>query len=227
MSGMSNQAYLSIGCKDFPEERMLEVFGNFLSTVPFSASKPGFTHLLIRAVDFAETPVLEQDMRAVPLDSAGIIEMARNYLHSDCSLEVGADWDLWVFEGERDRWQNLPQPLELTCYGENFADGFWRENGHLAANLGFEHLFTGHAGLLGFHQSAPHAPESPEEARFLASMKRPANLLTYGDKTRENIRKLFDWVHRIEKAVPVKSIRLWSEGEENLEARLEEILAAR
>jgi hypothetical protein len=178
-------------------------------------------------VDFAETPVLEQDMRAVPLDPAGIIEMAKDHLHSDCALEVRADSDLWVFEGEPGRWQHLPQPLELSCYGEDFADGFWRENGHLGANLGFEHLFTGHAGLLGFHQSAPALPESPEEARFLASMGQPGNLQMYKDKTRENIRKLFDWVRQIEKGVPVERIRLWSEGEENFEARLEEILAAR
>ncbi len=182
---------------------------------------------MIRAVDFAETPVLEQDMRAVPLDPTGIIEMAKDHLHSDCALKVRADWDLWVFEGEPGRWQHLPQPLELSCYGEDFADGFWRENGHLGANLGFEHLFTGHAGLLGFNQSAPVPPESPEEARFLASMEQPANLQMYKDKTRENIRKLFDWVRQIEKALPVERIRLWSEGEENFEARLEEVLAAR
>ena len=206
---------------------MLELFSNFLSTVPVSASKPGFTHLLIRAVDFAETPILEQDMRAVPLDSAGIIAMARDHLQSDCSLEVRADWDLWVFEGEPGRWQNLPQPLELACYGENFADSYWRESGHLGAKLGFEHLFTGHAGLLGFRQASPAAPATPEEARFLASMEQPANLQMYRDKTRENIRKLFDWVRRIEEAVPIERVRAWSEGEENFEARLEEILAVR
>ena len=227
MLRMSNQAYLSIWCKDFPEERMLEVYGNFLATVPLSAFRPGFTHLVIRAVDFAETPILEQDMRAVPLDPAGIIDMTKDHLHSDIALEVRADWDLWVFEGDPGRWQNLPQPLELTCYGEDFADAFWRENGHLEVNLGFEHLFTGHAGLLGFRQTPPAAPASPEEARFLASMEQPANLQMYRDKTRENIRTLFEWVRLIEKAVPVERIRPWSEGEENFEARLEEILAAR
>ena len=81
--------------------------------------------------------------------------------------------------------------------------------------------------MLGFHQSAPALPENPEEARFLASMGQPGNLQMYKDKTRVNIRKLIDWVRQIEKAVPVERIRLWSEGEENFEARLEEILAAR
>jgi hypothetical protein len=34
-------------------------------------------------------------------------------------------------------------------------------------------------------------------------------------------------VRRIEKASTVARVKLWSEGEENFEARLEEILAAR
>jgi hypothetical protein len=227
MCAMSNHAYLSIWCKDFPEERILERFGAFLATVPFSAIKPGFSHLVIRALDFTETPVLEQDLRSLPLDAAGIVEIAKDHLHSDCAYEVRADWDLWVFDGEQGRWQHLPQPLGLSCYGEDFDDAYWQENGHLEANLGFEHLFTGHGGLLGFRQSGKAAPQSAEEARFFASMEQPANLQMYQDKTRDNIRQLLEWVRRIEKALPVAQVRLWSEGEENFEARLEEILAAR
>ena len=56
-------------------------------------------------------------------------------------------------------------------------------------------------------------------------MSQPANLREYQEKTRENIRKVFDWMQRIEGAVPVERTRLWSEGEENFEARIEEILA--
>jgi hypothetical protein len=58
-------------------------------------------------------------------------------------------------------------------------------------------------------------------------MKLPANLQTYKDNTRENIKRVFDWVRRIETELPVDRVKLWSEGEENLEARMEEIIAAR
>jgi len=205
---------------------MLELFDAFLKTIPFSASQPGFAHLLIRAVDFAENPILEEDLRASPLDANGIIELAKEHLHSDSSYEVRAQWDLWIFEQESGRWQNLPQPMELCCHGTDFDGGFWRENGHLEAELGFEHLFTGHARMLGFRQSPREAPQSPEEARFLASMEQPVNLQMYLEKTRENIRKLFTWVRAIENTLPVERVRLWSEGEENFEARLEEIVAS-
>lgn len=226
MAAMSNQAYLSIWCKDFPEERILERFGSFLATVPFSATKPGFTYLVIRAVDYTEVPLLEQDLRSAPLDAEGIVEIAQDHLHSDCSYEVRSQWDLWAFDSEIGRWQLQPQTLELFCHGEDYDDGFWRENGHLEASLGFEHLFTGHAGLLGIRRIAKSLPQSPEEQQFLASMANPGNLQMYQEKTRENIRKLLDWIRRIEKVVPVERAQLISEGEENFEVRMEEILAA-
>jgi hypothetical protein len=224
---MSNQAYLSIWSKDFSELRSLEQFGALLATVPFSASAPGFDYLVIRAVDSTESPVLEQDLRAVPLDAASVIEIAKNHLNSDCAYEVRSNWDLWTFDDATARWQILPQPLELFAHGEDYNDGFWREFGHLEVNLGFEHFFTGHAGLLGFRQTEKAPAQSPEEARFLQAMERPENLRNYQEKTTDNIRRLLEWVRRIEKAVPVERLRLWSEGEENFEARIEEILAAR
>jgi hypothetical protein len=224
---MSNQSYLSVWCKDFPEERILELFGAFLGTVPFSVTRPGFTHLTIRAVDASEVPILEQDLRAVPLDAASILEIARDHLHSDCCYEVSCHWDLAIFDGATGKPKSEPQPIEIACHGEDYDDGIWRENGHFEVNFGFEHFFTGHAGLLGMRQRGHAAPQSAEEARFLEAMAWPENLEKYQESTRDNIRKLLDWVRRIEQAVPVERVRLWSEGEENLEARLDEILAAR
>jgi hypothetical protein len=228
MGAMSNQAYLSIWCKDFSEERMMERFGEFLGTVPFSAGKPGFTYLTIRAVDPSETPIYEQDLRSVPLDPAGIVELSKDQLHSDCAYEAQSHWDLWSFEpGNTSGWRDEPQPLELIAYGEDYDGGAWQENGHLQANLGFEHFFTGHAGLLGIRQGARAAAQSPEEARFLEAMAWPENLEKYQEKTRENIRRLLEWMRQVEHTIPEGRVRLWSEGEDNFEARLEEILAAR
>jgi hypothetical protein len=225
---VANQAYMSVWCKNFGEDQMLEQFRAFLDTVSFSEKKPGFTHFMIRAVDASEAPLLEHDLRAVPLDAAGVIEMAQDHHHSDSSYEVRANWDLWVFDANSAKWQSEAQALEILCHGEDYDDAFWRENGHIEVNFGFEHLFTGHAGLLGIRRAARGAAaESPEEARFFEAMAWPENLQSYQEKTRENIRKLLDWVRQIEKAIPVERIRLWSEGEENFESRLEEILAAR
>jgi hypothetical protein len=55
----------------------------------------------------------------------------------------------------------------------------------------------------------------------------PNNLKEYHAKTRENIKQLFSWVEAIERALPVERSELWSEGEENFEARLDAIVARR
>jgi len=38
---------------------------------------------------------------------------------------------------------------------------------------------------------------------------------------------LYSWIEGIERALPVERSELWSEGEENFEARLDAILAQR
>lgn len=224
---MANQAYLSVICREFPEERIPERLGAFLQTVPFSASKPGFTRLTIRAVDDSESPVLEQDLRSTPLDADGIVEMVREQPHSDCSYEVECFWDLATVDTGTGKSKVEPHSLQIICRGEDYDDGIWRERGHFEVELGFEHFFTGHAGLLGSGSRERTPAQSPEEARFLEAMAWPENLDRYQEKTRENIRKLLDWVRRIENAAPVERAWLWSEGEENFESRLEEIVAAR
>jgi hypothetical protein len=222
-----DQAYLSVWCKDFPEELILERFGAFLGTVPFSATLPGFAYLTIRAIDSAETPVLEQDLRAAPLDAASVIELVRDHVHADCSYEVRAYHDLSVLDESSAKWKKEPQPIDVSCFGEDYADGVWRENGHFLINLGFEQYFTGHAGLLGVEQIRRPVAETPEEARLLELMAWPENLEKYQKETRENIRALLDWTTRIEKELPLSRLQLWSEGDDKFAERMDEILASR
>jgi len=224
---VANQAYLSVICKNFAEDRILDYFGAFLGTVPFSASRPGFHFLTVRAVDASQPPILEQDLRMTPLDAAGIAQLATEQCHGDCAYEAGCFWDLATFDTTSGKSKTEPQALDIICRGEEYEDGEWRDRGHFEVVLGFEHLFTGHAGLLGAGNGKKAAAQSLEEARFLEVMAWPENLDKYQQRTRENIRKLLDWVARIEKALPVERAWLWSEGEENFEARIEEIVAAR
>jgi len=65
------------------------------------------------------------------------------------------------------------------------------------------------------------------EQTFRQWMAVSANLKEYHAKTRENIQQLFRWVEAIEQALPVGRSELWSEGEENFEARLDAIAAQR
>jgi hypothetical protein len=58
-------------------------------------------------------------------------------------------------------------------------------------------------------------------------MSQPGNLKEYHARTRDNIQQVFKWMEAVESALPVERSELWSEGEENFEARLDAILAQR
>lgn len=223
---MSNRAYLSLWCRDYDETVMLDRFASLLETAPLSQTHPGFASLTIRAVGPDEAPLIERDLRAATVGADGVIERAREFLHSDCCYEVQAFWDLWTYRSAADQWQRGPEPLEILCLGEQYDDEAWREMGHFWIHAGFEHLFTGHAGMLGSVAVEPFA-QDPAEAEFLGRMTQPGRLSDYREKTQENIRKLMGWVEQIDRALPVDRWRLWSEGEENFEARMESILAGR
>lgn len=206
---------------------MLSHFEHFLATVPLSSGPLGFTELTIRAVDAAETPLEEFDLRGQVMTPQDIVELTREHHSGDVGYEVSARWDLWIREMETASWKKKPEKLELACYGPEYDNGISGESGHFLADLGFEHLFTGHAGLLTPESTRVSPPEHPDEARFLMWMSQPQNLREYQEKTRENIEKLMGWMRAVEESLPVERVRLWSEGEENFEARLDEILAVR
>ncbi|HUJ39912.1 MAG TPA: hypothetical protein VLW54_05150 [Candidatus Acidoferrales bacterium] len=201
----------------------------FLSTVPFSRVRPGFTQLVLRAVDMAEPPIIERDLRSAPAQPGAIAESLGESLQMDSALELEAWWDLWVFDIATGLWAEQPQRLEILCHAPEFEDGMWRDAGHFSAGLGFEHLFTGHAGLLGNGGSGPAgraAPQHPAEEEFLRRMTDPARLHEYAERTRENIRRLHAWMQRIAEELPLapqRGIVLASEGEEDFEARLDAI----
>jgi hypothetical protein len=224
---VANQAYASVWCRDFDEGAMLVHFEKLLETVPSANNWPGFSWLVIRAVDSTESPLEERDLRAFPPTASELVEMARDHLHADCRYEVQANWDLWTYDLNPGRWKKGAERLELICNGPEFDGGNCDEEGHFLIELGMEHLFTGHGNLLGARSGAAAAPQHSAEAEFLNRMAEPERLREYHEKTRENIVTLLDWMRKIELTMPVERFRLWSEGEDNFEARVDEILALR
>jgi hypothetical protein len=221
---MANRAYANFWTRDYSEALMLDRFELWLETVPTSAKRPGFASLTARAVEPSEPPVLEHDFRDEGADAATVIALAREHRNADCAYEVEAYWDVWNCDWATGLWERGPQRLLLICNGETYDNGVAAEAGHFQADLGLEDLYTGHAGLLGM-RGVRNAPADPVEAEFLARMTDEETLCEYHEKTRQNIQQLMDWTRAVEQALPVERTILWSEGEENLEARLDEILA--
>ena len=226
---MANRAYLRVWTRDFSESTMIAEFARFLTTAPLSASQNFFTEFTVQPIGATESPLAEWDLRPLGYGAAGVAALAAQHLHPDSAYIAAARWDLCGLDMESLKWKQQPEPLLLTCHGLEYDEGIARTAGHFLADLGFEHFFTGHGGLL-----APGAATNPfsssdhlVEHTFRRWMTAGGNLKEYHAKTRENIQQLFDWVEAIERALPVERSELWSEGEENFEARLDAILARR
>lgn len=226
---MANRAYLRVWTRDFSTQTMIAEFARFLTAALLSEGVGRFQQLTVQAVDTRETPVAEWDLREGTIEPAEVAALAAQYLNEDTAFIVEAEWDLWSFDMETLKWTRGRQPLELVCQGKTYDEGAAAKNGQFIADLGFEHLFTGHAGLLapGTAKNPFECSDHPVERTFRNWMASGENLKQYHQKTRENIQKLFAWVEAVEAALPVERSELWSEGEDNFEARLDAIVAQR
>jgi hypothetical protein len=226
---MANRAYLRVWSRDFSEKAMIAEFARFLTTAPLAEGEGRFQQLTVQAVDATESPVAEWDLKDGIFGPAEVAALAAQQINEDTAYIVEARWDLWSFDIETMKWTCGPQPLELLCQGSAYDAGIAAATGHFVADLGFEHFFTGHAGLLapGAAANPFESSDHPVERTFRSWMAGADNLRQYHQKTRENIQKLFAWVEAVEAALPVERSELSSEGEENFEARLDAILAQR
>jgi hypothetical protein len=226
---MANRAYLRVWTRDFSETTMIAQFARFLTTAPLPELRPYFDELVAQAVDPTEPPVAEWDLHDGTFGAAEIAALAAQNLNADTAYIVYAKWELWTFDVDTMKWKRGPQPLMLTCNGLEYDNGAAASEGHFVADLGFEHLFTGHGGILA--PAAATNPfdnsDHPIERTFRSWMSVEANRKEYAGRTRENIQYLMNWVEAVSRALPVERSELWSEGEENFEARLDAILALR
>ncbi len=228
---MANRAYLRLWTRDFSATTLLEQFVRFLALAPLPERDPYFERLTIQPIEASLAPIAEWELRGQQFGAAEVAALAAQHLNGDTSYNVAASWDLWQFDIEKLQWAMQPAPLLLSCHGPDYDGGIEESDGPFAADLGFEDLFTGHAGLLakssGNLLELPPASQDPAEHTFRRWMAVEANLRQYHQKTRENIQRLTNWMEDIPRALPVERQELYSEGEENFEARLDEILAVR
>lgn len=224
---MANRAYLRVWTRDFSGTNLIAQFARFLATAPLSASEGAFKELVVQPIDATELSLAEWDLEDLGYGAAEVAALAVQHLHPDSAYIAAAKWDLWSFDVETLKWMNKPEPLLLTCYGPEYDGGIAASEGHFTADLGFEHFFTGHGGLLapGAASNPFESSDHPVEHTFRQWMSSPGNLKEYHVKTGANIQQLFTWVESVERALPVERSQLGSEGEENFEARLDAILA--
>lgn len=192
---MPDRFYLSLWLKQYEEAHMLERFRVLLDAFPYSEPRPGIRGIRVHPFNWSEHPVLEEDFRD-GAETGHALALAAEFLHEDCAYQASAFWDLWVFQknGGPAGWKKAAHPVTLVCYGPEFEDGR-AERGHLEVDFGLDTPFRA-------NHNVPDAA-----ARALAR--------DYRERLQENIRKLLDFVHEVEKRLPLEKRLLWTETGEN------------
>ncbi len=203
---MLDHVYASFWVADAAPPNLLLQFLRFLLALPHSSSRPGFGELVLRAVDSTEAPLREKDLLEYELGPLEIIEILRNDFQNDTACELESWWDFNSYNPAAGKWEMRAQRLEIICRGAQFDEGLAATAGHLQVDLGFAHLLTGDPD-----EEEPDG--APDDSAIEAS--------------RQNIKRVYAWIEDVTARLEIARYSIWSEGEENVEARLDEILARR
>jgi hypothetical protein len=179
--------------RGFSESSMSRHLETLLALFPFSKLAARGPVLRVYAVALSEPPLLEREFAPggppVTLATA-MLEEAKDFVDTDCCLEVEATWDLWQWNGE---WKLAPAAVTILCFGPGFESD---AGDQLRIEFG-------------------------PDFRFLP-MQDVEGSLRMG---RSNLLSLLHLVGDIERALPIKRRRIWSESGANFAELLAETVA--
>ena len=194
---MPDLLYLNLWLQNFAEQNMLVYWRRAIEEFPSSPQAPGVRALAVYPLDWNQTATME-DHFLNGGSAEETLQLAQEFLHSDCAYEARMTWDLWVPKSEdpSDGWERKPQGVSIVCLGTLFGRDGEEDSGHLEINFGPDTNFL--------------PPElwdlDPEEKQ--EAMASPQLL--------ENIDKLVNYARLLEKSLPVARRRLWSESGNDL-----------
>src|SRR5260370_3455539 len=95
---------------------MIGEVAGFMTTARVAATQNAFTELIVQAVDAAETPVAEWDLRPLKVGPAEVAALAVQNLNADTAYIANAKWDFRDFDIESLRRQHKPRPLSFALH---------------------------------------------------------------------------------------------------------------
>jgi hypothetical protein len=131
---MSDRLYLSCWVQGFSDANMLRHFGKMLERFPFSKLELRGPIVRVYALAYVEPPVFERAFDP-GAEVADLIAAARDFVQSDCCVEIEAAWDLWQ---HHDDWKLRPATVTLTCFGSAFERDL---EDHLRIDFGLDSKF--------------------------------------------------------------------------------------
>jgi hypothetical protein len=187
---MPDPLYLSLWFPQFSTRDLMPRTSSVLRQFPFSAQKPGITHLAVHPVSWSEPTVIERRFRP-GLDPDQATAIAAEFLHDDYAYVFETHWDLWV--PNEDSLRLSPELVRFIAHGAAFDDGAYQQAGHVQVDFGLDEPFL----------FETLEPDEGVEARI-----------------RANVQKIVSFTQAIELNCGISGRVLWSESDENLAQKL-------
>ena len=163
-----------------------------LHQFPFSAQRPGVSHLSVQPVSWNEPTILER--RFIPgVSPETAVAVAADLLHDDYAYIFEADWDLWTLESSNAQWSLAPNRVRFIAQGANFDERASETTGHVEIDFGLDTVFL------------------QEQAKLDSNAE---------ERVRSNVHKLIEFTNNVEKNARANGRLLWSDSEDNLAQKL-------
>jgi hypothetical protein len=131
MAAVADLLYLSYKLRGFSNMNMLRHWERLLRVFPFSKLAKSSNLFRVQAVSFNE-PALYETSFADPLDLDAVLEVAREFMGSDCAAQLEGKWDIWQFVDKE--WKLTPTRVVFTCFAREFEGA--EEDEHLRVEFG-------------------------------------------------------------------------------------------
>ncbi|HEX4064805.1 MAG TPA: hypothetical protein VHZ09_02190 [Acidobacteriaceae bacterium] len=202
---MADQLYLSLWFPNFRVEALPAALEKVIEQLAAVGGSARVSAATVYPISWNETPVYQRLYRNETADEdaspRAAIAAAMENAHDDYAWEFELVWELWVPEpgaaGLDLMWRQEPRVVRVVGFGPEFDEGAYETNGHIRVDFGLDTPFL--------HE---------EVDLDLDAVVR----------VKQNVARLVEFTHLVQKNAGISTRLLWSESGESLARKLIERL---
>lgn len=202
---MADQLYLSLWFSNFRLEALPAALEKVMQQFAAAGGSPRVSAATVYPISWNETPVYQRVYRAETDDEdatpRAAIAAAMEIAHDDYAWEFELVWELWVPEpgaaGLDTMWRQEPRVVRVVGFGPEFDEGAYETNGHIRVDFGLDTPFL--------HEDVDLDLDAVV-------------------RVKQNVARLVEFTHLVQKNAGISTRLLWSESGESLARKLIERL---
>jgi len=201
---MSDQLYLSLWYPNFRLEALPAALEKVMEQFAAVGGSTRVSAATVYPISWNETPTWQRVYRNETDDEESspraVIAAAMENAHDDYAWEFELIWELWVpehAEGLDTMWRQEPRTVRVVGFGPEFDEGAYETNGHIRGDFGLDTPF------------------------LYEDMDLDEDAI---QRVKQNVARLVEFTHRVQKNGGISTRLLWSESGESLARKLIERL---